>query len=110
MTPPPRIRTRMLAPALTEQSTSSTRSTGTAPEIRVRLMDRAAVVPQAAIAIQRQARRSIEIDQVGLLSNEECRRNAQRRVRRATNHNPNAASPGFGGQRECLGQAPHFIE
>ena len=73
-------------------------------------MDRAAVVAQPRNAIGRQTQWSVEIDDLGLLCDEQCRRDPKRRADHATDHDPQAAPLRFRRQRERLGQPARLVE
>src|SRR5271163_4509014 len=83
---------------------------GSTPEIRIGRMDRAAIVTQPRNPIGRQKRWSVEIDDAGLLRDEQRRRDPKRRAGHATGHDPDAAPLRFRRQRERLGQAARLVE
>jgi hypothetical protein len=72
--------------------------------------DRAAVILQPRRAIERQVQWSVEIDDLGLLCNEQRRRDPKRRADHATDHDPQASPLRFLRQRERLGQSTRFGE
>ena len=83
-------------------------STRSAPEFRIGRTDRAAIVLQPRPAIERQAQWSVEIDDVGLLCDQQRRRDPKRRADRATDHHPQA--PPLRYPRQRLGQPTRFVE
>jgi hypothetical protein len=67
-------------------------------------------VAQPRPAIERQVQWSVEIDDLGLLCDEQRRRDPKRRADHATDHDPQAPPLRFRRQRERLGQPTHFVE
>ena len=64
-------------------------STRSAPEFRIRWRDRAAFVAQPRSKVERQAQWSVEIDDLGLLCDEQQRRrDPTRGADHATDHDP----------------------
>ena len=66
-------------------------------------MDRADLVPQPRRAIARQAQWPIEIDDLGLLRDQQRGRDAERRADPSGDHDPQAPALRFRRQRERLG-------
>ena len=73
-------------------------------------MDRASVVAEPRTAIDSELQRSVEIDDIGLLCDEQRRRDPKRCAGYTTDHDPQAAPLCFCRQRERFGQAARFVE
>lgn len=81
-----------------------------APQRRFGRINDRAFVAQAGLAISRQQQRTIQIDKLRALRNQQRRRHRQRRAEHAADHDLEIQAPGFFFKFQRLGEAASLVE